>query len=173
MAFLQVLLREPKMNNNGRWITTMTMTTKTMARIDHCLEERKQKRRVVAQSQASPSFSSKQRVSWVAGRGSISDTPDRFLCRRGPVFSLFPYSRRSHPEIISIALLSLRTSFASLRNVSDDSQIFSIGRLKNTFDKNITIELIRYLYLLRNEKKFSIYFAQQIIIINKSTCLFF
>lgn len=37
----------------------------------------------------------------MAGRGSISDTPDRSLCRRGPVSSPSPCSRRSRPEIIS------------------------------------------------------------------------
>lgn len=46
-------------------------------------------------------LSSRRRASWVAGRGSISDTPDRSLCRRDPVSSPSPCSRRSHPEIIS------------------------------------------------------------------------
>ena len=47
-------------------------------------------------------LSSRRRVSWVAGRGSISDTPDRSLCRRGPVSSPSPCSHRSRPEIISM-----------------------------------------------------------------------
>lgn len=41
----------------------------------------------------------------MAGRGSISDTPDRSLCRRDPVSSPSPCSRRSRPEIISTSLL--------------------------------------------------------------------
>lgn len=41
----------------------------------------------------------------MAGRGSISDTPDRSLCRRAPVSSPSPCSRRSRPEIISTSLL--------------------------------------------------------------------
>lgn len=50
------------------------------------------------------SLSSRRRASWEAGRDSISDTLDRSLCRRAPVSSPSPYSRRSRPEIISTVL---------------------------------------------------------------------
>lgn len=53
-------------------------------------------------------LSSRRRASWVAGRGSISDTPDRSLCRRAPVSSPSPCSRRSRPEIISTVLPTVR-----------------------------------------------------------------
>lgn len=43
------------------------------------------------------SLSSRRRASWEAGRGSISDTPDRSLCRRVLVSSPSPCSRRSRP----------------------------------------------------------------------------
>lgn len=53
---------------------------------------------------APANLSSRRRASWEAGRGSISDTPDRSLCRRAPVSSPSPCSRRSRPEIISMVL---------------------------------------------------------------------
>lgn len=92
-------------------MTTMTMmTTRRNARIDLRPSSRALKRggRPRGEGGALPSLladlSSRRRASWVAGRGSISDTPDRSLCKRNPVSSPSPCSRRSRPEIISLAL---------------------------------------------------------------------
>lgn len=93
-------------------MTTMTMmTTRRNARIDRRPSSRALKRGSRPRGReggALPSLladlSSRRKASWVAGRGSISDTPDRSLCRRDPVSSPSPCSRRSRPEIISSAL---------------------------------------------------------------------
>ena len=73
---------------------------------------------------AAASLSSRRRASWEAGRGSISDTPDRSLCRRALVSSPSPCSRRSRPEIISTVLYrsaSLFSLFLSVSRERDDS----------------------------------------------------
>lgn len=72
------------------------------------------------------SLSSRRRASWEAGRGSISDTPDRSLCRRVLVSSPSPCSRRSRPEIISTVLhrfasLSFSFFFSPPPSLSRDS----------------------------------------------------
>lgn len=104
-------MKRPKTN-------TMNTTTarKKNARIDRRLESRPEKRGARegeggrqegwrSSKLLAAGLSSRRRVSWAAGRGSISDTPDRSLCRRGPVSSPSPCSRRSRPGIISTALL--------------------------------------------------------------------
>lgn len=88
-------------------MTTMT-TARRNARIDRRLSSRAMKRgedekgwKGWRTSRLLVDLSSRRRASWAAGRGSISDTPDRSLCRRGYVSSPSPCSRRSRPEIIS------------------------------------------------------------------------